>query len=50
MSSCHAGVGEAGFSRTILNVMWKLVIKPCGSRLGLRDSDELAVFKAGRLR
>lgn len=44
MSKWHSGVGEAGFSRTILNVSRNLAIKSCGSKLCLQDSDfELAI-------
>lgn len=51
MNKCHVGLGEVGFSRTILNVSWKSVIKTCGLKLGLKDSDfELAILKTERVR
>lgn len=44
MSTCHSGLGEVEFSRTISNVSWNLFLKTGGSKLILQDFDfELAI-------
>lgn len=44
VSTCHSGLGEVEFSRTISNVSWNLFLKTGGSKLILQDFDfELAI-------